>query len=213
MNILFKILNVGNKAYKLQMSTYLKKARIVPGLYSRQIGDNGYPDDHPQAGQWNSVSHDEYNGIIMWSVYADRIDVVDDVVTYGMQNFWCFDDQHPYQVNFRFWRQPRDRAFYKWCSSFKPSIIDKLWFLTSSIVTCLKRGERVDGELQLFYKLKTLELIECDSMIVRLVNRIYRKAMRKFYGDQWLVTLHTKYFPFKHPIQAIIRYLVDRGEK
>ena len=189
-----------------QIEGNMKEAEVVSGLFGRQaVGLNGYPKDHPQYGEHNVVSHDEYNGIVMQSTYIMNREYVDEIVEYGKSNYWSYNDAKPFEFELRYCRQPRDRFFYKACSeSYSPNIIDKLWFLGSSILTSKSKGERVDGELMLFYKLLTLRLCGYKSKIVNIVEKMYQNNMTKRFGKNWITELHQAYFVVnKHPIHVL----------
>jgi len=210
---LMATLGVYDEQFMYQLDVNMQEAMVVEGLYGRQsVGLNGYPKNHPQHGEFNTVSHDEYNGIIMQSIYIMRKDLIDDVVDYGKQNKYCYDDSEPYKFNMRYMRQPRDTYFYKSCSElYAPSTLEKVWFLASTFLTSRSKGVRVDGELMLFYKFLTFRLAGYSSRTVSMAENYYTKKMVERFGTDWVVALHQLYFKAnKHPIHVLAAEVQER---
>lgn len=203
---LMAALGIYEEQFMYQIEANMLEAQVVSGLFGRQaVGNNGYPKDHPQHGEHNSVSHDEYNGLVMQSAYIMDRSFIDDIVLYGKNNHWSYNDAKPFKFEMRYWRQPRDRFLYKACSeSYKPSLVDKLWFYCSTILTSRSKGERVDGELMLFYKFLSLEMCGYRSKTVSKAREYYNAKMQERFGDSWVTELHQRYFVVnKHPIHVL----------
>ena len=90
------LLNNQNKLGYKELMTILrvvKESTVEPGLYRRQ------PEYYQKQYSipWNSVSHDEYNGIcFMVAAHPDSLRFIAcDIVSYGERNEWQYNDLNP----------------------------------------------------------------------------------------------------------------------
>lgn len=118
------------------------------------------------------------------------------------------DDLFPKSVTaLRYYRRPRDSAFYKYISNNKLSIVEKIDFHLSWISSLLfyKKGKRNSGTTMTAFKLIALSY----SFRVLLPFKIFNNIMTKRLGNKWLYLMCKDYFtnPFHEENEHVITYL------
>jgi hypothetical protein len=188
--------------------------QVEPGLFGRQV---------PGKNFGNTVSHDEYNGICYTaSVVPELRDTVcNEIVEYGMENGWLYNDEIPNltpwqaikQKEFKqlaFIRQPRDRAFYKIMSTkYNPNLLEVLWLFVSTLVTVHRPAFHKDcgTKLIMFFRMLAIERVT-DKWYYKLMNEYVRKQLEKTYGKEYLPKMLRAYFKdANHPIHVLAQGL------
>lgn len=122
------------------------------------------------------------------------------------------DDLFPIGVTvLRYYRRPRDIAFYKYCANKKPTKIESLDFHLSWIFSLLfsyKKGKRNSGLLMNAFKLIAL------SYTLRMVLpfKIFNYVMVKRLGSKWIYCLCRGYFtnPFHEGNEHVITFIANQ---
>lgn len=113
-------------------------------------------------------------------------------------------------------RQPRDRAFYKIISEkYKPSLFEIIFMCMSTLSTLKKPVDHVrgSGRLMAIYRMWSIEekglTNKLHCAIINLTNKLFRKGLKKQYGENYIEALHTMYFNLdkNHPFHELCKGL------
>lgn len=113
-------------------------------------------------------------------------------------------------------RQPRDWAFYKIISeNYEPSLFEICFMCLSTLMTLKKPTGYVrgSGRLMAIYRMWAIEekglTNKIHSVIINLSNKLFRKGLKKQYGENYIEELHKMYFNLdaNHPFHELCKGL------
>lgn len=179
--------------------------RVIRGLYNR------HPREWGNVTEDDVVSWDEYNGVMFLAKAIGEPVLIQDVIQYGLQNGWCFNNHRPELRDFRYTRQFRDTAFYKVMAGYKPFIWSDIYMCLSHLHSSIKETSRTSGRIQIFYR---LELMQNGSFLYTVINDLYQAKLERDYGERAVATTHDLFYPQQidgnnHPLRQFAHLWED----
>jgi len=194
-----------NSIFDLQR---IKNGKPIKGLYNRNPGR----DDNPEA-------LDNYAAICSGSVLIDS-DFKLDIVFYGLENGFNFNNVSLNKYNIKRWKQGSDVAFYKMCVNYAPTIWEYIWLVGGIIFNSfqhknIKQGKMTSEALLTWIRLKAIELTEEKNKmkkqykwmysIVRTFRYFWVWMLKKSTDGKGIETVITVYFGGRNPENPMIK--------
>lgn len=208
MCVVFRLHGVQNQEWKRRIIDVTNKSFRTKGVLMRQPSyeSNFYPKGHPQYPQYNNVSHDEISGTCMSAICFDNLSWVRDMVEWLDGHYLTMDD-HTLRINPIFFVKLKTYAFLKYAINDNNIFLDyqlMQYFLTVSI----GREHDLSGEIMRWYTYQCLCLVRKPPCLLRKAYSFYESQMKKRFGSNWLIEIHSIYFKDKnHPIHELIKAL------
>ena len=93
-----------------------KACEVSPGLHRRSPSNKKYCD-----------SSDNRIGILMGAALCGTSLIAKQMVAYGSNNKWCYNDTNPSKFDITACPQPPDVGIYKVCAHISPSLLEVTW--------------------------------------------------------------------------------------
>lgn len=146
-----------------------------PGLYHRNDG---------RLDSLNSL--DNYVGIMALSALS-KDSTAKEIVAWGENNRWTFNNVSPEKWTWSAWRQPSHVALYKIVAGFEPSKVEWVWLYASTWVNALQKFEaRGDLMLEWLMEFSIAKVRPTEQLTVR--HQMSRQTMKRHGGVGSLMT-------------------------
>lgn len=184
----------------------LSQIEKEPGLFER----------HPNAPLKDRVEGlDNYVGVVATS-YLFQLKYHGNVLSYGQNHGFNYNDKYPGKWTLRTQRQPSDACFYKFASGVTPTPLEFLWLIGGIILQSFFNVSHTSEHLMTWLRIRTIEHsfkynLFNDTMknLFKIASSFYKRRLKKATNGLGIEMLINVYFQEKeHPLHTLAKGVV-----